>query len=130
MAKQKPNVNVSMPSLPVTITVVPKSLANLTVMPPNATAKVGADTKVVVKVARQFDYQGEFKVQLVQGPNDKGVTAPDITIPAGKDEAELVLTVAADAPVGNRPNLLVRATAMFNGAEVKHEAKFALNITK
>jgi hypothetical protein len=130
MAKQKPNVNVSMPSLPVTVTVVPKSLANLTVMPPNATAKVGADTKVVVKVARQFDFQGEFKVQLVQGPNDKGVTAPDITIPAGKDEAELVLTVAGDAPVGNRPNLLVRATAMFNGAEVKHEQKFQLNITK
>jgi len=95
-----------------------------------ALSKVGADAKVMVKVARQFDYQGEFKVQVVQGPNDKGVTAPDITIPAGKDEAELVLTVAADAAVGNRPNLLVRATAMFNGAEVKHEAKFTLNVTK
>jgi hypothetical protein len=129
MAKQKPNVNIALPATPVTITVVPKSLANLTV-PANANAKVGAETKVTIKLARQFDYKGEFKVQLVQGPNDKGVTAPDITIPAGKDDGELVLTVAADAPPGNRPNLLIRATAMFNGAEVKHEAKFALNITK
>jgi len=129
MAKQKPPVNIALPATPVTVTVVPKSLANLTV-PGNATAKVGAETKVTIKLARQFDYKGEFKVELVQGPNDKGVTAPEVTIPAGKDDGELVLTVAADAPPGNRPNLLIRATAMFNGAEVKHEAKFTLNITK
>jgi hypothetical protein len=129
MAKQKPPVNVALPATPVTVTVVPKSLATLTV-PANAAAKVGAETKVVIKLARQFDYKGEFKVELVQGPNDKGVTARETTIPAGKDDAELVLTVAEDAAPGNRPNLLIRATAMFNGAEVKHEAKFALNITK
>ena len=104
----------------------------MTVTPPNANAKLGTQAKVVVKVNRLFDYPGEFKVELVLPPNTKGVSAPEVTIPAGKDEAELVITIDSDAgSVGNKAGLLVRATAMFNGSvPVKHEAKFAINVQK
>jgi hypothetical protein len=59
------------------------------------------------------------------------VTAADVMIPAGKDEAKLVIVVAGDAPVANLQGLLVRATAMFNGThETVQEAKFNLNVVK
>ena len=48
---------------------------------------------MVVKVARLYDYAGEFKVSLVPPANVKDVTAAEVVIPAGKDEATLVLTV-------------------------------------
>jgi hypothetical protein len=52
-------------------------------------------------------------------------------IPAGKDEAKLMLKVAADAAPGNRANLTVVATAMYNGnVPVTQEAKFNVNVVK
>ncbi len=130
MAKTKPNVNLAAASNPVTITILPKSVANVTLTPPNANAKVGTPVDVAVKVARLFDYAGEFKVELVQPANAKGIAAPEVVIPAGKDEAKLTLTIDADAAVGNRADLIVRATAMFGTTPVVHEAKLAINITK
>jgi len=129
--KAKQNLTVAQASTPVTVTVIPKQLATLILTPPNATAKLGTQAKVVVKVNRLFNYPGEFKVELVLPPNVKGINAPEVTIPAGKDEVELVVSIAADAPPGNQANLLVRTTAMFNGSvPVKHEAKFAINVQK
>jgi hypothetical protein len=131
MAKQKPNVNVVFPSTPVAITVLPKQVATLTIPQPAVTAKVGTTSDVVVKVARNPGFAGEFKVQLVIPPNIKGVSADEVTIPAGKDEAKLVLKIAADAAPGNRPDLIVRATAMQNGnVPTPHEAKITVNVVK
>jgi hypothetical protein len=131
MAKQKGNANVVLPSTPVVVTVLPKQLANVTLTPPNGNGKLGGQTEVTVKVARMYDFAGEFKVALVLPPNAKGVTAADVMIPAGKEEAKLVIVVAGDAPVGNMQGLLVRATAMYNGThETVQEAKFNLNVAK
>ena len=131
MAKQKANVTVTQASTPVTVTVVPKQLATIALTPPNANAKLGTQAKFVVKVNRLFNYPGEFKVELVLPPNTKGLNAPEVTIPAGKDEGELVVAIAPDAKPGNQAGLLVRATAMFNGTvAVKHEAKLSINVQK
>ena len=40
------------------------------------TIKVGDETEVVVQVARQFNFDGEFKVELVLPPGAQGVEAP------------------------------------------------------
>jgi hypothetical protein len=59
------------------------------------------------------------------------VSADDITIPAGKDEAKLLLRALADAAPGNRTNLVVRATALLNGSTpLTHEAKINVNVVK
>jgi hypothetical protein len=131
-SKQKPtNISIVSASTPVTFTVLPKDLATVTLTPPNATVKLGTQAEVVVRVARKYDFAGEFKVELVLPPNIKGISADPVTIPAGKDEAKLVVKVAPDAPGGNQPNLTVRATAMFIGnVPVVQEAKFAVNVTK
>jgi hypothetical protein len=130
-AKQKPNLNAIQAATPFTITVVPRDLATVTLAPGGATVKQGAQTEVVVRVARKYDFAGEFKVQVMLPKNAKGVTVEDVTIPAGKDEAKLVIKAAGDAPVTNLGGLAVRATAMFNGTTpIDQEAKFSINVTK
>jgi hypothetical protein len=119
-----------MHSTPVSITVMPKSLANLTVANAQPTVKIGSEAKLTVRVARQFKYDGEFKVQLVPPQGVQGVEAAEVTIPAGKDEVDLVIRVPAAAAVGNRQNLVVRATASFNKTPVVHETKISVNVVK
>lgn len=118
------------PSAPLSITVVPRSLARFTVANPSPTIKVGSQLEVMVHVDRQFSYNGEFKVQLVLPANIKGVEAAEVIIPAGKDEAKLVLRVPNGTNPGLRGNLILRATALFGKSAVPHEAKLNVNIVK
>ena len=69
--------------------------------------------------------------KVVLPPAAKGVTAADVTIPAGQDEAKVVLQAAADAAPGARADLVVRATALLNGKVLTvHEVKFNVNVVK
>jgi hypothetical protein len=47
------------------------------------------------------------------------------------DEAKLVLKVPAGAAPGGKPNIVVRAVAMWNGkTPVTHESKINVNVVK
>jgi hypothetical protein len=128
MAKQKPNTIVVLPSAPVTLTILPKSLAKLSLSTPNVQVKLGKEAEVLVRVQRQFGYDGEFKVQVVLPSGATGASIADTVIPAGKDEAKLVVK-AGDKP-GNLSNLTVRATAMYLGHATTDEVKFNVNVVK
>jgi hypothetical protein len=131
MAKQKPNINVVQPSAALTLTVLPKQLATLTLPNSNVTAKIGTQVEVVVKVARMYDFAGEFKVQLILPPTVKGMQAAEATIPAGQDEAKLILRIAPEMAPANLANLVVRATALYNGnLPTIHETKLNVNVVK
>ncbi len=128
-----PPVNVILvePSAPLTVTVLPRTVGKLTLANPNPTLKVGGRVEVVVKVERLWDYAGEFKVSLVPPASVKDVTAEEVVIPAGKDEAVLVLTAPAAAKPGGRNDLVVRAVALVNGnTPTTQEVKFNLNVAK
>jgi hypothetical protein len=128
MAKQKPNTVVVLPSAPVTLTILPKSLATLALATPNATVKIGQQAEVVLRVTRQFGYDGEFKVQVVLPAGAKGVEVAEAVIPAGKDETKLVLKAGA-TPV-NLANLVVRATGTYQGHATTQETKLNVNVVK
>jgi hypothetical protein len=131
MAKQKPNVNIIEPTGPVTLTILPKSVAQVTLNNQNPTVKLGAETPIVVKANRQFGYDGEFKVQVVLPPGTAGIAIADAVIPAGKDEATLIVKAAPNATPGNRQNLTVKVVATVNGnVPIPHEVKFAVNVVK
>jgi hypothetical protein len=131
MAKQKPPVNIVQPSAPFTINVLPKTVATVSATVPNPNLKAGTQGEVVVKVTRQYDYAGEFRVQLVVPPNVKGLTADEAVIAPGQGEAKLVLKVAPDAAPGPRNDLIVRATALVNGTvPAVQEAKINVNVVK
>lgn len=131
MATQKPAISMVLPSTPLTITVVPKTVAAVTATAPGMPPKPGTQSEITVKVARQHNYAGAFKVQLILPPTMKGLAADDVMIPAGKDEVKLLVRVAPDAAVGNRPDLIVRAIAIYdNKIPTTQETKVALNIVK
>jgi hypothetical protein len=131
MAKQKPNTIITFPSTPVALTILPKTVATVAVTNPTPNVKVGTQTDVVVKVTRQFDYQGEFKLQLVLPPNMQGLSSQEVTIPAGQDEAKVSIKIDAAATPGARNDLLVRTTATYKGKPlVQDSPKFNLNVTK
>ena len=134
MAMPKPapvNINLVEPAAPLSITVLPRVVGTLTLGTPNPTLKVGGEVAVVVKVARLYDYAGEFKVTLVPPAAVKDVTAAEVVIPAGKDEATLMLKAPPTAAPGGRNDLVVQAVALFNGTvPTTQEVKFNLNVAK
>ena len=103
----KVNITLVEPATPLTITVLPREVGKLTLATPNPTLKVGGEVALVVKVARLYDYDGEFKVTLAPPANVKDVTAAEVVIPAGKDEAALTLKADPKAAPGGRNNLVV-----------------------
>jgi hypothetical protein len=127
-AKAKP-VNTILPSTPVQITVVPKQVANLAVSDANPPVKPGMEGVLLVRVSRLFEYKDEFKVQVVLPQGMTGISAEEITIPAGANEAKLTLKVPADAAPGRRENIIIRAKAVMHGnLTLNHETKISLNV--
>lgn len=117
---------------PLAVTVLPVSLAKVTLAPPpNAAIKVGAAAELTVRVERQADYAGEFKVTVTLPKDFKGLTAKDVTIPAGADEAKIPLQAAADAKPGPVNGIVVTAVGTVHGQfAISQEAKVNLNIAK
>jgi hypothetical protein len=128
--KKQANLNVQQPTTPITVTVLPKELAKLTV-PGGARVKIGGETTVLVKVARLYNFDGPFQVRLVLPPGAKGLEADEMTIPAGSNEGRLVIRAEPEAAPGPRPNLTVRAVALFNGkVPTKQEVKVNVMVVK
>ncbi len=123
--------NIVQISMPVSVTVAPKQLGKLSVQPAAPKAPVGKELDVTVRLARQFDLPLSLKVEAILPPNVKGVSAKDVTIKAGEDEAKLTFVIAPDSTIGQSPVITIRATAMFNDSiPVVHETKVTLTITK
>ena len=117
--------------MPVSIIVAPKQLGKFTALPANAKVSLGKEVEVTVRLARQYDLPLSLKVEAVLPPNVKGLTAKDVTIKAGEDEAKLTFIVAPNATIGAAPPITIRATAMFNDTiPVVHETKVTLTIAK
>jgi hypothetical protein len=130
-APQKQPTNIVLPTTPLALTVVPRVVGTLAVATPNPTLKAGGELPLTIKVTRLFDYAGEFKVVLAPPDAVKDVTAAEVVIPAGKDEATLVLKAPAEAAAGGRNDLVVRATAVVNDkVTTTQEVKFNLNVVK
>jgi hypothetical protein len=132
MAKQKANVPAEAFSTPIPVMVIPTSVAK--VAPPNVpngTVKIGTPSEVIVKVERQYDFAGEYKVKFELPKGVTGVTAAEVTIPAGKDEAKLTLTAPAGTKPGNVSNANIVVTAVYAGKyTITHEAKVSFNVVE
>jgi hypothetical protein len=128
--KDKKDITVYAFAAPFEVTVIPTSLAKLSAQSPG-NLKQGATAEVVVRVERQFDFDGPFTVKVELPKEAVGVTAEPVTIPAGATEAKLKLVAAKDAKVGAVNNVAVTAVAKWDGKyETKHETKFNVNVVK
>ena len=60
-----------------------------------------------------------------------GVTADEVTIPAGQNEVKLVVKAAADAKPGSVSNATVTVAAQYdNKYPISHEAKVSFTVAK
>jgi hypothetical protein len=130
-AKGKRPTTLEQAVTPVTVQVIPASLGRVNASPAAGKVVGGSAIDVNVKVERQNDFAGEYKVKLVLPPNTKGVTADEATIPAGQTEGKLVLKAAADVAAGQLANLAVQATGVYEKVPITTESpKFNLTVEK
>jgi hypothetical protein len=128
--KAKP-VNTILNSNPVTVVVLPKQVANLSVDNANPQVKVGGEAAITVKVQRLNEYEDDFKIEAVLPPNAKGLTVEKGTIAPSKIDTKLKLKVAQGTQPMNVQNVVIRATATVNGnVPLKQETKINVNIVK
>jgi Bacterial pre-peptidase C-terminal domain len=129
--KGKKPAQVEQAVTPVTINIVPVSLAKVTATP-TGNLKGGMSSDLVVKVERQNEFAGEFKVKVVLPMNAKGVTADEVTIPAGQNEVKLPLKATADVAAGQLAGVSVTVTGMYDGkvAITTESPKFNVTVEK
>jgi hypothetical protein len=127
-----PNVPDEVFSEPVLVTVIPSSLAKITIGNlPNNTLKLGKSGELTIKVDRQYDFAGAFTVKIEFPKGTTGITAKDVTIPAGKNEAKIELKAAADAKPGAVSNAIITVTGMYDQKHaISHEAKVNFTVAK
>jgi hypothetical protein len=128
--KKNANLNLQLPSTPITISVLPKELARLSVGG-KLQVKAGRETELVVKAARLHGYEGPLEVKLILPPGVRGLEPAEATIPAGASEVRLTLRAEPGAAIGARNNLIVRAVGMYQGkVRTSQETKVNVNVVK
>jgi hypothetical protein len=90
--------------------------------------KVGQKAILKVTVSRKGDYEGPVDVEVKNLPAN--VTAPKTTVAADKATGEVELTAAANAAVGDKPDVQVVATATGAGNQQAAAPNVVLKVVK
>lgn len=132
MAKQKTNVPAAAFADPIEVIVIPSAVGRVSAGTlPNNTLKVGGTGEILVKVERLLDYAGEYTVSFIPPPGITGISAEEEMIPAGKNEAKLLLEADDDAKPGAVTNATIRVTALYGGRhKIVHEVKVTFTLAK
>jgi hypothetical protein len=96
--------------------------------PSPLTLKVGQKAKLKVTVTRKGDYKGPVDLEVKNLPAN--VTAPKVTVAADKTTAEVELTAAANAAVGDKPDVQVVSTATGAGNQQATAPNVVLKVVK
>ena len=114
---------------PFPVTVVPTSLGRFTVLqtPP---IKPGQSGTLIVRVERQFEFAGEYKVKLTF-PEKSGLSAKEGVIKSNANEVQIQVAVAGDAKPGTVRDVIVQTVAAFDANHsVTSETKTNITISK
>ncbi|VTS06773.1 PPC domain-containing protein [Tuwongella immobilis] len=130
-AAQKPNITASVALPTIAVNVVPTIALKLPAPTVPGNLKIGEMATLTVKIERQFAYAGDVKLKLTFPMGTTGLTADEVTIPAGQNEANVIVKTTKDTPAGPRNNVVLTATANWDGSiPLSHEVKFNLNVVK
>lgn len=129
---KKQPVGLVQPSTPITVTVVPASLGRISAILTKPNLKPGETGQLVVKIERQHNFVGEYKIKVVLPPNAQGIAIENGVVAAGKDEVKLPIIVAKDAKPVSLQNIVVQAVALFDpNTPISQETKLnGLNVVK
>lgn len=124
---KKVNLTYYTPTYPVRF-VVYDQVAELALADPKISLQPGGETAVVVRLKRLHDYKGEFQIDL-DPPGGSGIAKTSVKVPAGANEARLVLKADKKAKLGSNPNFVVRATAKVDNVTLKQDLKFTVTVS-
>lgn len=114
-ATKPQNINFLPPTTPIVLTIKPAPFTVAAAPADSGNIKKGGKNEAKVTVTRQNGFAGPVVVTLPLPPGVAGVKAEAITIPADKNEGVLVIEAAADAPEAQLANMVIRASAEFDG---------------
>lgn len=130
MKDKKTPVTVLGYASPITVTVLPTALVKLTATAPPA-LKPGDTGELVLKLERLNDFAGELKVKVTFPKEATGLSAKEVTVPAGATEVKVPVTAAADAKPGTVQNAIVTAVGKVHEKfDIPHDAKFNVTVNK
>jgi hypothetical protein len=120
------DVKISAPSngIPLTIRPAPVEL-HLADAP--LSVKQGTRIEVPLTIKRLYGFADPVGVQFLGAFNITGITAPPVTIPAGKSEGQFVIEAAANAPPGTYTST-VQATLTYHGQPLTVKQDLTLTI--
>jgi hypothetical protein len=85
---------------------------------------------IKVTAARRKEFTGPLKLTLELPPGTTGIQAAAVDLPADQSEAMLTVTAAADAPVGDLANVVIRATGDVSGRAAATDVPVAIKIAE
>ncbi|HEY1190207.1 MAG TPA: PPC domain-containing protein [Gemmata sp.] len=124
--KKKRNTQYVTVSAPIAVTVF-DSACDLAIGDDPFALKPGGEVTVPVKVKRLHGYAGAYTLELVPS-GGTGVSAANVTIPAGANEAKLVLKAAASAKANKNMKFTVRATAKIDDSTLRTETALLVSL--
>jgi hypothetical protein len=127
-AKQKPNVNLTEPSNPISVTVRPAPV-DLAVNNNGGALKQGDSLQIVVTLTRQNGFSGPVSLSLA-APGTLKLGAAAVAVANNQTQAKLAICAARDSPPGGAARVFVRATATVRGEAVEVEEPVALTLVK
>jgi hypothetical protein len=127
-AKPKPNINLTEPSNPISVTVRPAPVS-LSVNNKGGTLKQGAALEIEAAITRQNGYAGPVSLGLA-APGSLKLSAEPVTIAGNDKQAKLAIRAAKDSPAGAASGVFVRATATVRSEPVEIEEPVALSVVR
>jgi len=124
------NVNVRAVADPIVVRIHAAAAKLAAAVPDSGAVKKGSSIAVKVTATRKGDYKGPWTLSLVLPPGITTLNAEAVQIPAEQTEATLTITAAADAPPGDIPNAVIRATADINGRSASSDVPVALKVVE
>jgi hypothetical protein len=119
------DVNVAIISTPVTLRLHHSPLA-VTIAEDAGTVKQGEKTMVAVSIQRKFGFEDKVDV-TIEPPKGVAVSAAQLAIDKGQNEAKLELTAAANATPGDH-TITARVRGKFNNVDIDSTTQFKLKV--
>ncbi len=128
--KQKVNVPADAFSNAISIIVIPNAVVKIA---PgnikNGSLRVGETAELPLKIERLNGFDGVVKLKFEAPKGITGITADDVTLEPGKNEANFILKASSGAKPGNVSNAIVTATAQFAGKyTITQDVKVNFNV--
>jgi hypothetical protein len=127
-AAKKPNITLTEPANPISLTVLPAPI-RLTLDTKGGNIKQGGQLEIEVTVNRQNGYAGSVALSLDASAGVK-LTASPATLDPKETKAKLVLKAAADSPPGAAADLFIHARAVNQIGAAEVDEPLPLTIVK